>query len=311
VSGSGRLGPARVRVPCSTSNLGAGYDTIGLALDRYLDVTFEPAIGGDLSLERSGTLRRLEAEAAPDLVATTLARELEARGARASGVLRMHSDIPIARGLGTSAAAVLAGHDLARAALGEGRDDEATFDAALRHEGHGDNAAPSLFGGLRAVAGSPEGPVVMGLTLSPSVGFAYAAPAVGVSTRESRSRLPSELPHEVAAHALGRLVALVQGLAAGNPELLRVGMTDELHVPYRLALIPRGPAAIEAGLEAGAWAVTVSGAGSGLIATCDPGAADAVAAAMHAVFDGGEENPECVGFSVRPSESGLQRLPIS
>lgn len=306
----GVLRPARVRVPCSTSNLGAGYDTIGLALDRYLDVTFEPSDLGRLRLERTGTLERLEEEDEPDLVATVLIRELERRGVRPSGTLRMHSDIPVARGLGTSAAAVLAGYDLACAAIGEPRDDDGAFDAAQRHEGHGDNAAPSLFGGLRAVAHSTAGPVVMGLTLSDAVGFAYAAPATGVSTREARAGLPSELPYRTATDALGRLVALVRGLAEGSPDLLRIGVADELHVPYRLALIPRGPRAIDAGLAAGAWAVTVSGAGSGLIAMCDPRDAADVASAMHEVFDGGAEDPECVGFAVRPSPVGLRRLPV-
>jgi homoserine kinase len=255
VTERGVLRPARVRVPCSTSNLGAGYDTIGLALDRYLDVTFEPSDLGRLRLERTGTLERLEEEDEPDLVATVLIR-----------------------------------------------------DAALRHEGHGDNAAPSLFGGLRAVAHSTAGPVVMGLTLSDAVGFAYAAPATGVSTREARAGLPSQLPYRTATDALGRLVALVRGLAEGSPDLLRIGVADELHVPYRLALIPRGPRAIDAGLAAGAWAVTVSGAGSGLIAMCDPRDAADVATAMHEVFDGGAEDPECVGFAVRPSPVGLRRL---
>jgi homoserine kinase len=275
-----------------------------------LDVTFEPTKAGGLTLERSGTLRPLESEDAPDLVAMSLTRELERWGTSASGVLRMHSDIPIARGLGASASALLAGHDLARAVLGEARDDDATFDAALRIEGHGDNAAPSLFGGLRAVARSAAGPVVIRLALSPSVGFAYAAPASRVSTREARAQLPSEVPHRVAADALGRLAALVQGLAEGSPELLRVGVIDELHVPYRLGLIPRGREAIDAGLAAGAWAVTVSGAGSGLIAMCDPDVAQSVASAMHEVFDGGGGDPECVGFPVRPSETGLQRLAV-
>jgi homoserine kinase len=144
---------ARVRVPCSTSNLGSGFDTVGLALDRYLHASFEPADVGEVVVERTGTLARLDAEGEPDLVAETLRRTL-ARDVR--------SDIPVARGLGTSAAAVLAGYDLARAIRSEPRDDDAAFQAALRYEGHGDNAAPSLFGGLRAVArtgGDPARPL--------------------------------------------------------------------------------------------------------------------------------------------------------
>ena len=297
--------PARVRVPCSTSNLGSGYDTIGLALDRYLDAEFAPNDGGGLTVERSGTLARLDAEDAPDLVAETFRRELAKVGVVPSGVLRLASEIPVARGLGGSAAAVLAGYDLARAMRGEDRDDDGAFETALRHEGHGDNAAPCLFGGLRAVAA--DGPVVVRLELCDTVGFAYAAPAAGLSTKEAREILPAQVPHGTAAAALGRIVALVRGLAEGDPELIRVGVKDDLHVPHRLPLIPGAMAAMSAATDAGAWAVTISGAGSGLIAMCDPDEAGAVAAAMRKAFDAGSGDAECVGFAVRPDLQGLRR----
>lgn len=301
--------PARVRVPGSTSNLGSGYDTIGLALDRYLDVSFRPTSDGSLSVERHGTVARLD-ETEPDLVADTFQKQLAKAKIEPSGVLTLTSEIPVARGLGASAAAVLAGFDLARAVRGEPRNDDLAFSAALAHEGHGDNAAPSLFGGLRAVAKTADGPVVMGLALSERVGFAYAAPAAGVSTREARSLLPKQVAHKVAAASLGRFVALIRGLAEGNPDLIRIGVIDELHVPHRLSLIPSALAAMSAGVDAGAWAVTISGAGSGLIALCDPGDTDAVAAAMHAIFDAGTHDPECVGFNARPCMDGLRRIPM-
>lgn len=302
------LTAAHVRVPCSTSNLGSGYDTIGLALDRYLDAVFLPDDRGELVVERTGTLARLDATNEPDLVARTLRSHLAMIDHEASGLLRLHSEAPVTRGLGTSAAAVVAGCDLARAASGADTDYDQAFAAALRHEGHGDNAAPSVYGGLRAVARTADGPVVIGLSLSERVGFAYAAPAAGVSTAEARALLPKQVPHKVAAGSLGRLVALVRGLAEANPELIRIGVIDELHVPHRISLIPSALVAISAGVEAGAWAVTVSGAGSGLIAMCDPDRAEDVAAAMHRVFDAGAKDPECVGFAVRPSLGGLHRV---
>jgi len=302
------LTAAHVRVPCSTSNLGSGYDTIGLALDRYLDAVFLPDDRGELVVERTGTLARLDATNEPDLVARTLRSHLAMIDHEASGLLRLHSEAPVTRGLGTSAAAVVAGCDLARAASGADTDHDQAFAAALRHEGHGDNAAPSVYGGLRAVARTADGPVVIGLSLSERVGFAYAAPAAGVSTAEARALLPKQVPHKVAAGSLGRLVALVRGLAEANPELIRIGVIDELHVPHRISLIPSALVAISAGVEAGAWAVTVSGAGSGLIAMCDPERAEDVAAAMHRVFDAGARDPECVGFAVRPSLGGLHRV---
>ncbi|NNF12285.1 MAG: hypothetical protein HKN72_03635, partial [Gemmatimonadetes bacterium] len=149
---------------------------------------------------------------------------------------------------------------------------------------------------------------IIGLSLSDEVGFAYAAPAARVSTDEARRILPPTVPHKVAAASLGRVVALTRGLAEGNPELISIGVKDELHLPHRLPLIPGVMGAISAGMDAGAWAVTISGAGSGLIGLCPPEDAQAVADAMHAVFDAGSGDPECVGFAVRPDFDGLRRI---
>tara|TARA_B100000686_G_scaffold323065_1_gene377472 strand:- start:2134 stop:2637 length:504 start_codon:yes stop_codon:yes gene_type:complete len=165
-----------------------------------------------------------------------------------------------------------------------------------------------MFGGLRAVAETEDGPMVMSLPLSPQVGFAYAAPSVGVSTDEARRQLPKSVSHGLATASLGRLVALLQGLAEGDADLIRIGAQDELHVPYRMALIPRASSVISAGIDAGAWAVTVSGAGSGLIAMCDQSDAEGVAEAMHQAFDEGSGDPECFGFSLSPTERGLERI---
>ena len=115
---SDQLRSALVRVPCSTSNLGSGYDTIGLALNRYLEVGFTPDDRGTLVIEREGTLTALTDHGGPDLVATTFETVLAEAGLLPSGVLRLRSDIPIARGLGSSSAALLAGYDLGRAVCG-------------------------------------------------------------------------------------------------------------------------------------------------------------------------------------------------
>ncbi len=295
-------------MPCSTSNLGSGFDTVGLAFQRYLEVAYDPDGGEQLVVEREGSLAHLAEQDGPDLVATTFERVLGREGITPTGVLHLTSAIPIARGLGSSSAAILAGFDLARAVRGEPRDDEQAFAAALKHEGHGDNAAPCLYGGLRAVARTADGPVVIRLQLSESVGFAYAAPAAGLTTEQARDVLPEQVPHRTAADSLGRLAALVQGLAEGRADLIRVGVTDELHVPHRLPLIPCAAAAMAAASDAGAWAVTISGAGSGLIAMCEPDEAAEVASAMRMVFDADTDDAECVGFPVQPDFQGLQRL---
>ena len=304
------LSRAAVRVPCSTSNLGSGFDTIGLALDRYLHATFEPG-GRELEVERSGTLTTLEGGATDrDYVAAMFLATLAKEGITPTGVLKLHSGIPVARGLGSSAAALVAGHDLARGALGRPSDPTASFRITCEREGHGDNAAPCALGGLRAVVPGEGGlrTRTLALELSPDVGFAYAAPGAGISTAAARAALPRHVAHDVAVGCLGRLTALLRGLALGDAELIRAGMEDELHVPHRLPLIPGAYNAIGAGYDAGAWGVTISGSGSGLIALCAPDDAPAVAAAMEEIFRNGADDSQCTGFVLQPDFEGLARL---
>lgn len=299
---------AEVRVPCSTSNLGSGFDTLGIALDRYLHAAFEPG-GSELELERSGTLVALDEESIDlDYVASTFVRVLAAEGSTPTGILRVSSEIPVARGLGSSAAALVAGHDLALGALGLPSDPTESFRTAAEREGHGDNAAPCALGGLRAVVPGPDGLRTLALELSHDIGFAYSAPAAGISTAAARAALPRQVAHEVAVASLRRLAALLRGLALGDPELIRAGMEDELHVPHRLPLIPGAFNALGAGYDAGAWAVTISGSGSGLLALCAPDDAQTIAEAMKNVFSHGGDDPNAVGFALNPDWKGLARL---
>ncbi|MHB1194233.1 MAG: homoserine kinase [Longimicrobiales bacterium] len=301
------LSKAQVRAPCSTSNLGSGFDTLGLALDRHLQASFEPG-GRELDLVRTGTLSVLEEEPERDLLAMTFHRFVSEGGASPNGILRVHSEIPLKRGLGSSAAAIVAGHDLGLAALGRPSDPVAAFRYASRQEGHGDNAAPCALGGFRAVVPGSDGPRPLALELSRDVGFAYAAPGVGLGTPEARAALPHHVLHHTAVAALGRLAALLRGLALGDPELIRVGIEDELHVPHRLPLIPGAFSAIAAGYDAGAWGVTISGSGSGLLALCAVEDAPGVAGAMRTAFALGGEDSGCVGFELRPDFDGVARI---
>jgi homoserine kinase len=287
----------RVRVPGSTSNLGAGFDTIGLAVSRYLIAEYQPA-DGPLRIDRRGTLASLQGMPEDlDLFAQAMRSVAPSLG----GTLVLDSEIPVGRGLGSSAAAVVGGLTLGAAVRGEALSIDGSLRLARRWESHLDNVAPCLLGGLVAVAESRA----FSLPLSDKIAFAYAAPGVPLSTSKARAALPSTVPHAEAANALGHLAALIRGLETADVELLKLGLDDRLHVPYRLPLIPGGAEVREAGLAAGAWGVTVSGAGSGLLAVMDPARAAIVAEAMAGAFRETTGPEGVVAFPLVPDSRGV------
>ncbi|HEX6693191.1 MAG TPA: homoserine kinase [Longimicrobiales bacterium] len=294
-----------VRVPCSTSNLGAGFDCIGLAFRRYLTVRYTAGTAA-LRVARSGTVLHLRES--PEHDAVVLAVHASLGPHLLTGSLEIHSDIPVGRGLGSSAAARVAGLAIAAAIRDEARDrlhDAAMLTLAMQLEGHPDNAAPSLLGGLVVVARDADGaPRAFQSPVSRDIAFGFAAPETELSTTEARAALPQNVPHARAARMLGRMGALVRGLETADPELLRLGLLDELHMPYRLPLIPGGATAIEAAIDCGAWGATVSGSGSGIIAVGPHDRMPAITGAMRAVFD--RFATTAISFMLEPDTAGLQ-----
>ena len=293
---------ARVRVSASTTNLGGGFDCLGMGVDRWLTATVA-ASGGDardgalpaVGIARAGTLAALDAGASPppppheDLLYVGFAAACAARGRPLPARLDFTatSEIPVARGLGSSAAAVVAGAALADAALALalGPEELAALCAEVEH--HPDNVAAAVFGGAvlavrpaggaRAAAGYLFAP----LAPHPSLAFAFAVPDFEVSTAAARRALPATLPHPVAVAAAGKGAALMQGLATGRPELLAAALDDVLHVPYRRAMIRGYDSVTAAAREAGAIGATLSGSGPTLVAVAvGEAAARAAGAAM-------------------------------
>lgn len=303
-----RLRAATARVPASTSNLGSGFDCLGVAVDRYLTAEFDPG-GRGLRVVHEALDTEHDGVTGGDLVLSGFRAGLE-RGSIDSpaGTLRIRSEIPIGRGLGSSAAATVAGlalAELATSAADRVVDRHGLLQRAAAEEGHPDNAAPAILGGLVSAVSKEDGSFhAFRLPLSERIGFAFAAPHVRVSTRAARRVLPAAVPHATAARALGRLTALLRGLATGDGAAIALGLRDELHVPYRLRLIPGGPEAIAAAREAGAWGATISGSGSGLLAICEPHRCREVAAAMAASFATAASGP-LTQLELRPVFEGL------
>jgi len=255
-----------VRVPASTSNLGAGFDCLGLALDLWLEAKL---VDGHGAPKYTGTVAGMDPK--NDRVYHILAD----RSAITNVRLELRSDIPIGKGLGSSAAAAVAGLALACLAKGESLDRAEIFREAAIIEGHPDNAGPAVYGGLVLAAHRPTQ-----LTLHPDLGVALAVPKQNISTNEARKLVPTAVPRETAVAQASRSAALVLGLASGERELIAFGMGDRLAVPHRKQLIEGYDSAEAAGLEAGAYGVTISGAGSALLAIAPRHDVEAVAEAM-------------------------------
>jgi len=283
----------RLRVPASTSNLGPGFDFLGLALSLWLEIrVLEPVLGGGLEfVERAGTASEWP-QGAEELVGRAFELGTRGLGGRATGLrLAVRSEIPLARGLGSSGAAIVAGLLLAERAAGKSAGQDQLLSWGLELEGHPDNTSAALLGGCTLSVPVGGGRLrVVRAELSPALGFALAWSEEGLSTREARSVLPAQVPFADAVENPRRLALLLEGLRRADPELLALGGEDRLHVPYRLPLIPGAAKALvaarEAGawLAAGAWAATISGSGSALVAIGPRARVDGVAQAMAAAL---------------------------
>ena len=189
--------------------------------------------------------------------------------------LEVHSDIPVSRGLGSSAAAIVAGLALALLRNGKAVDKDAIFDLATKAEGHPDNAGPAVYGGLVLHAGRSRR-----LQFSDKLGVALAIPEQTLSTHAARTILPTHLSREDTISQASRSAALLLGLTQGDGDLIGYGMVDHIAVPARRSLIAGYDDAVQAGTDAGAYGVTISGAGTTLVAVCERGTTRDVADAM-------------------------------
>ena len=273
-----------VGVPASTSNLGAGFDCVGVAVERWINVsaTLDDSVRG-FAIARRGTLASLDIDAADDrLAAGFRAACRRARRELPEGVaFAATSNIPVGRGLGSSASATLAGALAANALLALGLTERSIASACAEVEGHPDNVVPSLFGGARlALKGGDGSLLVAPLHVHDSIALVFAIPDFAVETVHARAVLPPTVAHATATRAAALGAALVQGLATANEGLLSAALSDVLHVPFRRGLIEGYDAVTRAARRAGAFGATLSGSGSTILAIAPVESAENVAAQM-------------------------------
>jgi homoserine kinase len=269
-----------VEVPASSANLGAGYDCLGLALDLVNRVEVE-AVDGDGSIEltvRGEGHGELPAARSNRFVAGLEAALEPALGPRPASIgwrVAMDNAIPLSRGLGSSAAAtvagVVAGAELATRVGARCPDDEALLQIASTIESHPDNAAAVLLGGFVVSAQLADRVAALRFDAPAGLRCVLYIPDRRLATEDMRRVLPAEVPLRHAVENLGRVAIGVAGIASGRFELLADLTIDRLHEPYRSAAYPELPRLTMAAREAGALGACLSGAGSTILAFVAPG----------------------------------------
>jgi homoserine kinase len=273
----------KIRVPATSANLGSGFDCVGIALGLWntFELHIAPGQGAAVTVESHGEAAATLPRDHTNTIARILFEELEGNlGRKAPGPLRIvaRNGIPCGSGLGSSSTAVLAGLLFAHALAGRppgpdgaGALKRAVLPRAVEIEGHGDNVAPALLGGLVVVTRSRDGRLLAHpLPFAPRR-VVVCVPDFAFLTSKSRAVLPPVLPRADAIHNIGHAILTAEALRTGDPALLADALDDRMHEPYRLPAIPGAIDARQAAEDAGAAACCLSGAGPGILAFAQEG----------------------------------------
>jgi homoserine kinase len=264
-----------VAVPASSANLGAGYDCLGLALAMTNRIELEVRVWsrGEIELTVEGEGRNELTEDRDNRFVAGLEATLHAaRGELPAGLgwrISMHNDIPLARGLGSSAAATVGGVLAGNALAGEPLSTAEMLAIATEIEGHPDNAAAALLGGFTVATRDATGVEALRFDAPRDLRAVLFVPEIRLSTDKMRAALPAKIPLADAVANLGAVAVGVAGLATGRYELLSRLTVDRVHEPYRAKVFPGLPRLVEAARGAGALGACLSGAGSTIIAFVD------------------------------------------
>lgn len=273
-----------VHIPATTANLGPGFDCLGLALDLWNTITFS-FIDAPFPIAIEGEGKGLLPEDKTNLIFQSAKQLANAHGELLPDKLHIscQNNIPVASGLGSSAAAVIGGLVGAKKILNIDISDLELLQTAAQIEGHADNAAACLLGGLVLVRSENDALHITHLEIQP-ITAVVAIPDYSLSTKIAREVLPDKVHLEDAVFNISRTVELVQILQKENYESLKEAMGDKLHQDYRLPLLPGAEHAMQAALNAGAYGTSLSGAGPSVIAFTTQKLAQAVGNAMRSAY---------------------------
>ena len=264
-----------VKAPATTANLGPGFDCLGMALDLWNSLE---VISGEVTpvaeLPGDGHLVEITGHGAGELAADSsnlIYRSMrflfQEAGQELPPVrLRCHNEIPLARGLGSSAAAIAGGLVAANALSGGAFAAKELLEMAATIEGHPDNVAAAVLGGLQLVLSDERLLYTAPIATPPELQLVLFVPEVRIATEDARAVMPSHISVADAVHNTSRIALLVAGMATNHPEYFRLGTEDRLHQPYRLPLFPAMKVIFAAAGDAGALGVFLSGSGSTVLA---------------------------------------------
>ena len=255
-----------VRVPATTANLGPGFDCLGMALDMWNYLQFQP--GEDPGVHVVGQGAGYLSTDRDNLVYRAAERYFQETGIAMPPLsITCRNEIPLARGLGSSSAAIVGGLVGASAMTGDALPDlELLWKLAVAMEGHPDNVTPALFGGCQVVVRDQDTLVRAAVPIPENVQAVLFIPDTPMSTVQARDILPPQVSREDAVYNMGRVALLVNALATGRVEDLRVATQDKLHQPARQQLFPVMRPLFDSAMGAGALGVFLSGAGSTVLA---------------------------------------------
>ena len=291
-----------VRVPASTSNLGAGVENIGAAVDRWLtaSVIVQREPHATTTVQRGGTLAKLDVTPDEDWIAIGVDAACRAAGRVTPRALRIRtsSQIPVARGLGSSAAAIVAGATAATGILGFSLTDDELLDACAEVEGHRHTVAAAIFGGVQIAAPGTTRRAAS-LVVANGLSLAFAVPDVSLETQQTRRQPPAERSPAARAQESSLGAALAHGLTTGDAQALRAALDENANEHAGRGLVRGLELVRDAARRAGAFGATLSGSGSTLVAVAPTHQAHAVAEAMCVAWR--QQGVQAEGF-VNPSQ---------
>lgn len=256
----------KLRIPATSANIGPGFDSIGLAVNLYNQITMEEWDGC--------SIQTVEGPAAPadesNLIYSTAKNLYRVCGIPFKGLrITQANRIPFARGLGSSSACVIGGLKGANALMGNPVSDDELINIAAQVEGHPDNSTPALTGGLVTAVIHQRQVYYVKQEIKDDLRFVAIVPDFELKTSKARAALQDTVPRRDGVFNLSRAALMSVSLYSGNYQNLRVAADDRLHQPYRLGLIPNGAWVMEECYNLGAYAAFISGAGSTLMAIVD------------------------------------------